>query len=194
MYRIVTGVTSDVSVPSTYIVNFTLWMARKSKHDAWCKICFMCYSCCHIAWYQELWHLNWSNSQIPECTCSISHNAPFRTFLFIMEHCGIWNRCILRFVKLVYWPGFKGQEACEALLQGINISLLKCNNNDSATIKHIYNKFVNFIESSDVHFDMDDPLNLTEMVPVIGLEGRYSVTQMPLLHTRLLRWLSARLQ
>ena len=46
------------------------------------------------------------NSQILECTCSISHNAPFRTevctLLFWMEHCGIWNRCILGFVKLVY--------------------------------------------------------------------------------------------
>ena len=45
---------------------------------------------------------NWPNSQIPECTCSISHNALFRTemctFLFWMEHYGIWNRCILGFV------------------------------------------------------------------------------------------------
>ena len=43
-------------------------------------------------------HGNWPNSQIPEGTCSISHNASFRTemctFLFWMEHCGIWNRCI----------------------------------------------------------------------------------------------------
>ena len=42
-------------------------------------------------------------SHILECTCSISHNAPFRTemctFLFWMEHCGIWNRCILGFVN-----------------------------------------------------------------------------------------------
>ena len=68
---------------------------------------------------------NWPNSQIPECIYSISHNAPFRTemctwmhngallemeqvhsgictFMFWMEHCGIWNRCILGFVKLVY--------------------------------------------------------------------------------------------
>ena len=48
---------------------------------------------------------NVPNSQIPECTCSISQNAPFRTemctFLFWMEHSGIWNRCILGFVKLV---------------------------------------------------------------------------------------------
>ena len=53
----------------------------------------------------ELW--NWPYSQIPECTCSISCNAPFWTemctFLFWMEHCGIWNKCILEFVKLVYW-------------------------------------------------------------------------------------------
>ena len=49
---------------------------------------------------------NWPNSQIPECICSIPHNAPFRTemytFLFWMEYCGIWNRCILGFVKLAY--------------------------------------------------------------------------------------------
>ena len=42
-------------------------------------------------------------SQIPKCTCSISYNAPFRseivTFLFWMEHCGIWDRCILGFVN-----------------------------------------------------------------------------------------------
>ena len=39
--------------------------------------------------------------QIPECNCSISHNAPFKTemctFLFWMGHCRIWNRCILGF-------------------------------------------------------------------------------------------------
>ena len=37
----------------------------------------------------------------------ISHNAPFRTemctFLFWMEHCGIWSRCILGFVKLIHY-------------------------------------------------------------------------------------------
>ena len=44
--------------------------------------------------------------RISECMWSISHNAPLRTkmctFLFWMEHCGIWNRCILGYVKLVY--------------------------------------------------------------------------------------------
>ena len=51
---------------------------------------------------------NWPISQIPECTCSISQNAPFRTemctFLFWMEHSGTWNRYILGFVKFVYNP------------------------------------------------------------------------------------------
>ena len=53
-------------------------------------------------------------SQIPECSCSISHNAPFRTemctflfwmehtFLFWMKHCGVWKRCILGFVNQVH--------------------------------------------------------------------------------------------
>ena len=47
---------------------------------------------------------NWPNSQIPECTCSISCNALFRTemctFLFWMEHWGIWSRCIMEFVSI----------------------------------------------------------------------------------------------
>ena len=57
--------------------------------------------------YTNVW--NWPHSQTPECTCSISHNATSRTemctFLFWMLHCGIWNRCILGFVKLVYCTG-----------------------------------------------------------------------------------------
>ena len=66
-------------------------------------------------WYWQYWikiipspnvNFNWPISQILECTCSISQNAPFRTemctFLFWMTHSGIWNRCILGFVRLVY--------------------------------------------------------------------------------------------
>ena len=41
---------------------------------------------------------NWPNSQMSQCTCSISHNAPFRiemcTLLFWMVHCGVQNTCI----------------------------------------------------------------------------------------------------
>ena len=45
-------------------------------------------------------------SQIPECTCSLTHKAAFRTemctFVNWMEHCGIWNGCILGFAN---WLG-----------------------------------------------------------------------------------------
>ena len=77
-----------------------------------------------VCWHNAAWHLvffnnieifvsmsvmNWPNT-IPKCPCSISHNAPFRTemytFLFWMEHCGIWSRGILGFVKLVYWSSY----------------------------------------------------------------------------------------
>ena len=55
---------------------------------------------------------NWNNSHISEGTCSVSHNAPFKTemytFLFWMEYCGILNRCIMGFVKLVYCPRASG--------------------------------------------------------------------------------------
>ena len=43
----------------------------------------------------------------PKMHLTISHNAPFRkemcTFMFWMAHCGVWNGCILGFVKLVFW-------------------------------------------------------------------------------------------
>ena len=61
----------------------------------------------------------WPNSQIPECTCSISHNSPFRTemctFLFWMGHCGTWNWCILGFVKLFYLTLGNKQPCCSSL-------------------------------------------------------------------------------
>ena len=45
--------------------------------------------------------------QIPQRTSPIFHNAPFRTemclFLFWMAQCGIWDWCIVGFVRLVCW-------------------------------------------------------------------------------------------
>ena len=49
---------------------------------------------CMAKWFAD----NRPISQMPECTCFISHNAPF---LFWMEHCGIWNRVILAFVNQI---------------------------------------------------------------------------------------------
>ena len=53
---------------------------------------------------------NWPNSQILQCTSSISHNAPFRTemctFLFWMVHCGIWENvhCGICEIGLLSFP------------------------------------------------------------------------------------------
>ena len=82
------------------------WMIFSLRSYSWYPSIKWHHTCLVTSHYpSQCWH-NWPNSQIPECTCSISHNAPFRTemctFLFWMEHCGIWNRCILGFVKLVY--------------------------------------------------------------------------------------------
>ena len=64
------------------------WVQKKVLAQTWSVAVYIC---------------NKPISQIPEFTCSISHNAPFRTemctFLFWMEHCGIWDRCILGFVN-----------------------------------------------------------------------------------------------
>ena len=46
-------------------------------------------------------------SLYPEYICSLSQNVPFRTkmctFLFWMDHSGIWYRCILGFANGVNW-------------------------------------------------------------------------------------------
>ena len=56
--------------------------------------------------YQRPYVENPPNSQIPQCTRSISHNAPFRTamctFLLWMVYCGICNRSMAVFFRSVY--------------------------------------------------------------------------------------------
>ena len=51
-------------------------------------------------------NVNRPYSQIPQCTCPISLNTPFKiemsTFLFWMVCCWTWDRCIVGFVRLVY--------------------------------------------------------------------------------------------
>ena len=50
------------------------------------------------------------------------------------------------------------------------ICVFKCGKSKSTTMKHDYNESANFIKNYDVDFDMGAPSNITEMVPVIGLE------------------------
>ena len=57
-------------------------------------------------------NLNWTNSQVPQCTSPISHDAPFcnRTvhmcshFCYKMVHCGKFFWCTVGFVRRVYYP------------------------------------------------------------------------------------------
>ena len=43
------------------------------------------------------------NSQIPECTCPISHNAPFRTEIYIYVYfCSEWSIMGYDLISLVY--------------------------------------------------------------------------------------------
>ena len=54
---------------------------------------------------------NRPNSQIPQCTCSISHNASFCNrnvhmcayFGYKMVHCALFVWCVVGFVRWVYW-------------------------------------------------------------------------------------------
>ena len=93
------------------------------------------------------------NSQIPQCTCPIFHNAPLRTkictSLFWMMHCGIWDY-IVGFVRLIYWLML-----LIAWLTGITVNwgiphlhweLLHCN----ASWAHITGgNFPHFIKATD---------------------------------------------
>ena len=51
-----------------------------------------------------------SNSHVPKCICPISHNEPIKTatlkFLFWIAQCGIWDKYIVGFVRLVNWRNY----------------------------------------------------------------------------------------
>ena len=99
------------SIPWTHICTHQCLPNGCYSNDGWVSYVYL-YSYWSLAvgvWEKsiKLENANWPDSQVPECTCSISHNAPFRTdtckFLFWMEHfCSEWNRCILWGVKLFY--------------------------------------------------------------------------------------------
>ena len=50
--------------------------------------------------------------------------------------------------------------------------VLKCSKNNSTINKCGYGEAANFCESHDVDFDINEPLNLTKMVPVFSMDGR----------------------
>ena len=72
----------------------TKWLTSCKEHD---DMHFLERNCWHLESVFTGDHSWWYTkpiSQIPQCTCHLSHNAPFRrkmcTFLFWMVHCGIW--------------------------------------------------------------------------------------------------------
>ena len=80
------------SVCGGYLVTQVVWATKPFNFSSPVLLSVIVFdnSLVHISFF------NWPKSPIPECTCSISHNAPFRTemdtFLFWMEHCGkLWN-------------------------------------------------------------------------------------------------------
>ena len=105
---------------SSCTYNFEEWLNEKVK-----LCCISCEHCrltpmpplrklsiaieiqfCMYRRFTETLRLDWPNSQIPQCTCSISHNAIFRTeictFLFWILNCLMWNRFIMGFVRLAF--------------------------------------------------------------------------------------------
>ena len=68
-------------------------------------------------------------------------------------------------------PVTKGREAFDLLSEVTKILAFKYCKINFATMKHVCNEFANFIETDAVHFDTNWQFNLTEMLPVIGMDG-----------------------
>ena len=77
----------------------------------------------------------------------------------------------------------KGCRAHNQLPKITDICVFLWGKSNSTTIKHVCNESAYFAESYDVDFDINEPLDSTEMLPLIGMEGMVSC--LPLLHTRL---------
>ena len=99
---------------------FDLWFSLQN----WCSHRNDCCSCPTTV---DIVHPNRPISQIPECTCAISHNATFCNrnvhtcahFCYKMLHCGIFVWCIVGFVRLVYWVA-QSRTACIYQLTTLN--------------------------------------------------------------------------
>ena len=85
------------------------WLYRSGATDKGERICLIrctdkCYVNQSILYDATVVHESCRPiSQIPQCSCAISHNSTFTTkmytFLFRMAYCGIWSRCIVVFVR-----------------------------------------------------------------------------------------------
>ena len=87
--------------------------------------------------------------------------ATLHATLIVMSHCAPWYGKCDFMIPNHQWCG------ADDLLDISNIWVFRSSKNKSSTTKHAYNEI--FIESYDVHFNIDEPLNLTWMMPPIGM-------------------------
>ena len=57
------------------------------------------------------------------------------------------------------------------------IWMFKCDKSNPTTMKQVYNQSAIFVEYYTLHFDINGSWNLTQMAPVIGMEGMVSWAQ-----------------
>ena len=97
---------------------------------------------------------------------------PFHILLRLLRRMMALNDRICRFKM----PIIKGYGVYVPQPQVTKIWMFKCVKSNSTTKLHAYNESANYIGSYTVHFNINRPSNLTEMVPVIGMEGIVSHT------------------
>ena len=87
-----------VRLPTHICVTRPQWVNHCFIHRAW-----LGHQNLKLCWKFPLFSADWPNFPNPTMHLSLSHHAPFRTemcsFLFWIVHCGIWDRCIVRFVR-----------------------------------------------------------------------------------------------
>ena len=104
--------TMNKCIPATTAVSFVVWLwsiivwhLDLHRHHFYCI--------CQLKFLDNedcVKHANRPISQIPECICAISHNAPIYNrnmhicahFCYQMVHCGIFFCCIVGFVRWAY--------------------------------------------------------------------------------------------
>ena len=104
----------------TIILLICLWNGGLVVYDNKWRIIVMT----SFGYYSEVprTQLNTPISQISECTCSISHNAPRRTGMHAFV---IWNMCILGFVNFVFFLGEVAEQYRKLYDKSVYVCLLK---------------------------------------------------------------------
>ena len=130
-----------------------VWRKPRISPDSMIWLAFVLIACSLVQATLLCMTRNRPISQISQCTCPISHNAPFRTemctFLFWMVYFGVWNRCIVRFVKWIYCsrssPENNGSTDLRNICQSFLFPILKANRKTHVLTKFLRNFIGNFL-------------------------------------------------